>query len=79
MDEIDRDQEFNEQQLERLIACARSVPEQTLSRLNCQSCGDLIPEKRRQLIPGVSFCTGCQAEQERNQHRWKQSGTGMPF
>lgn len=31
-----------------------------VSRRHCQDCGDEIPEKRRQLLPGVSLCTVCQ-------------------
>lgn len=65
MDEIDRDQEFNERQLEAMITCARSTPEYTPSLLFCRQCGEAIPEKRRLLLPGISFCIDCQKERER--------------
>ncbi|ELW2864686.1 TraR/DksA family transcriptional regulator [Salmonella enterica] len=68
VDEIDRDQEFNEQQLEAMIACARSVPIDSPSLQFCRWCGDAIPEKRRWLLPGVTLCTDCQAKSERK-HR----------
>ncbi|EBZ5774185.1 TraR/DksA family transcriptional regulator [Salmonella enterica subsp. enterica serovar Redlands] len=63
-DEIDRDQEFNEQQLEAMIAHARSVPTHLPSLFFCRQCGEAIPEKRRRLLPGVALCTDCQAENE---------------
>lgn len=44
-DEVDRDQEFNEQQLETMIAHARSVPTNLLSLFFCRQCGEAIPEK----------------------------------
>ncbi|EKS4627000.1 TraR/DksA family transcriptional regulator [Salmonella enterica] len=60
-DEIDRDQEFNEQQLEVMIARARSasIPIHSTSLYFCRQCGETIPEKRRQLLPGVALCTDC--------------------
>ncbi|MGU9648492.1 TraR/DksA family transcriptional regulator [Salmonella enterica subsp. enterica serovar 6,7:l,v:-] len=67
-DEIDRDQEFNEQQLEVMIARARSVPTHSPSLHFCRRCGETIPEKRRLLLPGISLCIGCQTENEQK-HR----------
>lgn len=34
------------------------------SRMHCKDCGDAIPEQRRQAIPGVSLCVGCQSERD---------------
>ena len=34
------------------------------SRETCAECGSVIPEARRQAIPGVTLCIQCQAEQE---------------
>lgn len=31
----------------------------------CEACGVEIPERRRELIPGVQLCVDCQALQER--------------
>ncbi|EJX0633938.1 TraR/DksA family transcriptional regulator [Salmonella enterica] len=66
MDEIDRDQEFNERQLEATIARSRSVTACRPSLYFCRLCGEVIPEKRRQLVPGVSLCIDCQTD---NEHR----------
>lgn len=32
------------------------------SATHCDECGDPIPERRREAIPGVRLCVGCQAE-----------------
>jgi phage/conjugal plasmid C-4 type zinc finger TraR family protein len=32
------------------------------SLTHCEECGEPIPERRRELIPGVRLCTPCQAE-----------------
>ena len=31
----------------------------------CDECGDEIPEKRRQALPGVRTCVACQSERDR--------------
>lgn len=33
------------------------------------SCGDEIPEARRQAIPGVLYCAGCQGRREQQERR----------
>lgn len=35
------------------------------SALNCEECGQVIPEPRRQAIPGVRLCIVCQAAAEK--------------
>lgn len=35
------------------------------SLLNCETCGCAIPVGRREAIPGVRLCVGCQAEQDK--------------
>ncbi|WP_343530143.1 TraR/DksA family transcriptional regulator [Yokenella regensburgei] len=64
-DEIDRDQAFNEQQLEEMIEKSRFKPAVTPSLFHCRFCGNPIPEKRRQTLPGVVTCTECQEKIER--------------
>jgi phage/conjugal plasmid C-4 type zinc finger TraR family protein len=64
MDEIDRDQEFNEQQLEAMIARTRSAQGDSPSLHFCHQCGEAILEKRRLLLPGISLCIDCQTERE---------------
>lgn len=34
---------------------------------HCEECDALIPEARRQAVPGVKLCIACQAEQEKHQ------------
>ena len=34
------------------------------SATECDSCGDDIPEARRQAVPGCRFCVECQSRQE---------------
>lgn len=67
MDEIDNDQEFNEKLLERFIANVRSNRSvvSAPSLQFCENCGEYIPEKRRQLLPGVRLCIDCQSFAER--------------
>lgn len=65
MDEIDRDQEFNERQLEATITRSRSATGDKPSLYFCRLCGEAIPEKRRQLVQGVSLCIDCQTDSER--------------
>jgi len=33
---------------------------------NCEKCGAAIPAARREAVPGVRLCVGCQAEQDKN-------------
>ncbi|HSH84660.1 MAG TPA: DksA/TraR family C4-type zinc finger protein [Guyparkeria sp.] len=32
----------------------------------CEECDELIPEGRRQAVPGVRLCVTCQAEQDKD-------------
>ncbi|MBP3063677.1 phage/conjugal plasmid C-4 type zinc finger protein, TraR family [Ectopseudomonas chengduensis] len=34
------------------------------SATECDSCGDDIPDARRQAVPGCRFCVECQSRQE---------------
>ncbi|EPH6762331.1 TraR/DksA C4-type zinc finger protein [Cronobacter dublinensis] len=48
-------------------SCKRTLrrePSCSPSRDFCIDCGDPIPEKRRQLIPGVRLCVHCQVARE---------------
>jgi RNA polymerase-binding transcription factor DksA len=37
------------------------------SRTHCEMCGELIPEARRQALPGVRLCVACQSELEKTE------------
>lgn len=45
-----------------------------VSALFCEECGASVPKERRQLIPGVRKCVGCQEVEEiqaRQYRRWQ--------
>ena len=44
------------------VARARSRLPSGASLKECEDCGEPIPEARRQAMPGVRRCVGCQAE-----------------
>ncbi|MEO1204253.1 MAG: DksA/TraR family C4-type zinc finger protein [Pseudomonadota bacterium] len=33
---------------------------------HCEECGDAIPEARREAVPGVRLCIGCQSELDKH-------------
>lgn len=35
---------------------------------HCDECGELIPERRREAVPGVRLCVTCQSELDESQH-----------
>jgi phage/conjugal plasmid C-4 type zinc finger TraR family protein len=37
------------------------------SRRHCEECGAEIPQARREAVPGVRLCVGCQSELDREQ------------
>ena len=47
------------QELERLAR------ETALQRACCRECGEPIPQKRLEALPGVGLCRACQEERER--------------
>jgi len=55
-------QEQIDASVEDAVKRARSRLPQGESRLECQECGEVIPEARRQAVPGVRLCIGCQTE-----------------
>lgn len=48
--------------VEDAVKRARSQLPQGKSLTHCAECGVEIPEARRDAVPGVRFCIGCQAE-----------------
>ena len=58
--------------VEDAITRARSELPRGESLTHCEECGCEIPAARREAIPGVRLCIGCQAE--RDAHREAVSG-----
>ena len=80
-DQFDRATEIEEAQREdALQAQARraGLDGKTVadSALECQLCGDPIPELRRQAVPGVQACWECQNEIEKHGFFIKWGGNG---
>ena len=53
--------------VEDAVSLARSRLGKGESAIRCDECDGLIPEARRNAIPGVRFCIACQASQEAGQ------------
>ena len=48
------------------VKLARSRLPRGESLLQCEECGDEIPEGRREALPGVRLCVECQSERDRH-------------
>ncbi|MDB5705722.1 MAG: hypothetical protein JWN66_2838 [Sphingomonas bacterium] len=46
-----------------LLAARASIPSGE-SATECDDCGGPIPERRREALPGVRTCVGCQSERD---------------
>ncbi|GAN55447.1 DksA/TraR family C4-type zinc finger protein [Tanticharoenia sakaeratensis] len=46
------------------VTAARARMPRGESETHCQECGDEIPERRRQAVPGVKLCVACQSERD---------------
>lgn len=67
-DEIDRAQERHQEWLSDMLrnqARAAAKQQATASAVECEDCGDDIPDARRQALPGVQRCIHCQTIFER--------------
>lgn len=53
--------------IEDEVARVRARMPKGESLIHCEECGERIPEKRRQALPGVRLCIDCQEEQDRRQ------------
>jgi len=49
------------------VALARSRLPSGESLAHCEECGAAIPQARREAMPGVRLCVGCQAELDQRQ------------
>ena len=53
--------------VEDAVELARSQLPRGDSLLHCEECEVEIPEARRQAVPGVRLCVGCQSEHDERQ------------
>lgn len=58
-------QEQIEDTVKDAILRARAHTPKGESALECDDCGEPIPKKRRDALPGVRTCIGCQAERDK--------------
>ena len=68
-DQFDRAQQLEEMQRE--IALKKHRTFQAVSRLYCEDCDAPIPEKRRQMIQGVTRCVACQELKEKRRRQFR--------
>lgn len=57
-------QEQIDASVEDAVARARSRLPRGESLRECEDCGEPIPEARRQAVPGVRRCVGCQSAED---------------
>jgi len=48
-----------------------AVPDNALSALYCEECGEEMPEQRRQAIKGVRLCVACKQVAEHNDRMYR--------
>lgn len=59
-DKADIAGEYIEQELAWTLANQRSQPQPANDDPYCEECGEEIPAKRRQALPGCATCVACQ-------------------
>jgi len=57
-------QEQIDASVEDAVKRARSKLPRGESLRECEECGEPIPQARRQAVPGVRLCVGCQGERD---------------
>ncbi|KAB7623422.1 DksA/TraR family C4-type zinc finger protein [Alkalilimnicola sp. S0819] len=57
-------QEQIDSTVEDALQRARSQLPRGESLSHCEECGEAIPERRRQALPGVRLCVPCQSERD---------------
>ena len=64
MDIIDMASDREMADRDRALAQQRAACPVGVSLSHCRNCGDPIPKKRQQAVPGVTHCVDCQSIQE---------------
>lgn len=70
MDKADIADQLIQEGLDQALAEHRAkaaVQQESRNDPHCEDCGELIPRKRREYIPGCSRCVSCQAYLEARQ------------
>lgn len=60
---IDAAQEYEERIREAGIEACR-INHNAVSAMECEECGDKLPEARRKAYPGCTMCVSCLADKE---------------
>lgn len=61
---FDRASELEQRQRDEALARQAAKQHAGGSLSHCEDCGDVIPEKRRQAVPGCRRCIHCQQRHE---------------
>lgn len=68
-DIFDRAQELEQRQREEALARQAERNLVGLSLSHCEDCGEEIPPRRRDMVPGCTRCTPCQSDFEKATRR----------
>jgi len=63
-DDVDKANDHALEDLERRIAAARTVVDDTVIHITCIGCGETIHPVRRKILPVVKLCADCQYHKE---------------
>lgn len=66
-DAADIANDIEQERINRILSNRRATNRQ-VSAIECEECGDKIPEQRRLALPGVSTCVFCQELSEETAH-----------
>lgn len=69
MDVADIASDLEDRERQMALLRIREQHAQGPGRVECEDCGDPIPEARRTALPGVTRCRDCQEEWERNRQQ----------
>jgi len=69
MEQFELASKFETDDRERAIAAVKARTPAGESLTHCLECEDLIPEERREALPGCKYCIGCALELEEYGHR----------
>lgn len=65
MDEADRAQSESDAFLRHCLAQAGGKGKTSMGCIECEDCGEEIPEGRRLAVPGCTLCVTCKTKREK--------------